>query len=166
VRRKTIQMAGRRWLWLVLPLLGLLAAGCGSRVAPNEPPEIVYGEDVCDQCNMIISDDRFAAAAVVEEAPGDYAYRLFDDIGDMLAYREEHPDLDFVTLWVHDYNTREWLDAATAAYVVAVEIRSPMAYGFAAFATPEAAVAFAQRFPDGQVLTWEELQQYFVDRYR
>ncbi len=166
MRRKTISMAGLRWLGPVLLVLGILAAGCGSRVDPNEPPEIVYGEDVCDQCNMIISDDRFAAAAVVEEAPQDYAYRLFDDIGDMLAYREEHPDLDFVRLWVHDYNTREWLDAATAAYVVAVEIRSPMAYGFAAFATQEAAVAFAQRFPDGQVLTWEELQQYFVDHYR
>ena len=145
---------------VALALFSLLLAACGTRVDPNTPPEIVYGEDVCDQCNMIISDERFAAAAAVEEAPGDYAYRRFDDIGDMLAYRQAHPELSFVSLWVHDYNTLEWLDADQAYYVVSPEIHSPMGHGIAAFADRATAEAFAAE-KAGQVLTWDELVMYF-----
>ncbi len=47
---------------LLFLALALLAAGCAQGTAEIKPPEIRYGEDVCVECKMIISDPRFAAA--------------------------------------------------------------------------------------------------------
>ena len=50
-------------LWLVMCLLLALAlAACGGGADTTQPPEILYGQDVCDECDMIISEEKFAAA--------------------------------------------------------------------------------------------------------
>ena len=41
----------------------ILASGCGRR-SDTGPPELHYGQDVCAACNMIVSEERFAAAVV------------------------------------------------------------------------------------------------------
>lgn len=111
------------------------AAGCASGPAKVEPPTIYYGEDVCDQCGMVISDERFAAASVVEVAPGQTEARVFDDVGDLFLYHEEHADETVLARYVHDYNTQAWLAAEDAFYVASDAIHSPMVHGVAAFAT-------------------------------
>jgi len=116
--------------------------GCRSAPDPLAPPEIVYGEDVCDQCGMIIMEARFAAAMVVEGERGPES-RIFDDIGEMVAYGREHPDVVVRASYVHDHDTLEWLDAHEAHLVHASELVTPMGHGLAAFADPERAVAFA-----------------------
>jgi copper chaperone NosL len=100
---------------------------------------------------MIISDPRFAAAAVT----ADGTVTLFDDIGDLLAYRKENRP-SWVAIWVHDYETQEWLRAEDAWYLLAPGIRSPMGWGLAAFATEEAASA-RQAELGGELLRWNEL---------
>ncbi|MEZ4676418.1 MAG: hypothetical protein R2932_19510 [Caldilineaceae bacterium] len=76
---------------LIVGILLIVLVACGgATVTPDMPPEILYGEDVCDQCNMIISDERFAAGLVVELEPGEFEHRIFDDIGDLLAYEKAH----------------------------------------------------------------------------
>ena len=47
-----------------------------------QPPEIHYGEDVCDACGMLISEAKFAAASVDQDGTA----HKFDDIGDLLDY--------------------------------------------------------------------------------
>lgn len=126
---------------------GLLVAGgflaaCQGGGDPLAPPDIAYGEDVCDQCGMIISDERFAAAAIVETAAGQTEARRFDDIGDMLAYRH-NPEVEVLRWWVHDHDSLEWIDARNATFVQSEAIGSPMGFGLAAFA--DAAVAEAKR---------------------
>ena len=107
-------MKQRLVLTLLHLLFGLMAVGCRTAVNTDAPPEIVYGEDVCDRCNMIISEARFASAYWT--TAGDA--RRFDDIGGMLAHYQE---------------TQE--DVAT--------LRTPMGFGFAACATQAEANALA-----------------------
>lgn len=130
--------------WPVVALLALaaLVAACGPAADTLAPPEIVYGEDVCDACGMIISDARFAAATIVE-VDGAQEVRRFDDIGDMLAYHADHPEWTVRRWYVHDHASLAWIDALAAHYVQAAAIHSPMGHGLAAFADPDAAAAFA-----------------------
>src|SRR5690606_1291959 len=63
--------------------LAFAAAGAlallGCRAAdPDAPPSIAYGESPCAECGMIISDDRFGVATVVEGPRGPETL-LFDD---------------------------------------------------------------------------------------
>ena len=109
----------------------MVTAACGGpTITPELPPEIAYGEDVCDQCNMIISDERYAAGLVVEVEPGRYEHRIFDDIGDLLVYEQEHVDeLTVAAYYVHDYGSKEWIDGQAAYYISSRELLTPMGFG-------------------------------------
>lgn len=141
---------------LLFLALALLAAGCAQGTAEIKPPEIRYGEDVCAECKMIISDPRFAAAYTYEVSPGRYENALFDDIGDMLIYADKHPEHTVVAWWVHDYDSKEWLDGQQAVYVFSHNLQTPMAQGTAAFASLEAAQRLAGEL-QGEVFDWNGL---------
>lgn len=148
----------RRIVWLVGILL-VLAACRAPAVDPARPPAIRYGEDICDRCGMIISDERFAAGLVVETEPGRYDQRIFDDIGGMFAYMAEEGDaLPIVAAYVHDYGNKEWIRAEDARFVQAADLHSPMGFGLAAFALENDAAAQAAAW-QGQVLTFAQAQQ-------
>ncbi|MEO8084676.1 MAG: nitrous oxide reductase accessory protein NosL [Ardenticatenales bacterium] len=140
---------------LLSPLV--LFAACGPAADPLDPPAIVYGEDVCDACGMIVTDVRFAAATIVE-VDGVLEPRRFDDIGDMLAYHAEHRTLSVRRWYVHDHASLAWIDALAAHYVRAAAIRSPMGHGLVAFAERDAADAFA-RTVSGTVASFEALRR-------
>lgn len=133
-----------------------LLLSCGDEPAGLRPPEIEYGEEVCDHCSMILSDARFATAMAVRTARGDTAYRSFDDVGALFLYARSHPDLRVLARWVHDYGTGSWLPAEDAVYVQSSEIASPMAHGVAAFATRDRAEELAAGV-EGQVMDYAGL---------
>jgi copper chaperone NosL len=111
--------------------LCVMLVGC-SRTPSDAPPVVHYGRDECAHCGMIVSDERFAAALRVnaDGAPKDL---IFDDIGDMLDYqREKGASIEVLRRYVHDYTTKEWTDAATAAFVKSEEVHSPMGSGIVA----------------------------------
>lgn len=139
----------RRQLVMSLLLTGILAACRSERRL--EPPEIRYGRDVCVECGMIISDPRFAAAA----ATRDGKTYIFDDIGDLLVYQQKH-NPEWAAIWVNDFESQTWLEAEDAWYVRSPELRTPMDWGLAAFATEEAAKRRAQEL-GGEVLRGSEL---------
>jgi copper chaperone NosL len=143
-------------LFLAFALAGLALAGCGSGQAKIAPPTIYYGEDICDQCGMIISDERFAAASVVELSPGRTDTHVFDDIGGMLLYQQSHPAEKVLARYVHDYNTKAWLAAGDAFYVTGETIHSPMGHGVAALATQDAAAELAAAM-DAEVIDYAGL---------
>jgi copper chaperone NosL len=148
-------------------LLLVLLAACGApAVTPQTPPEIVYGEDVCEHCGMIISDARFAAGVVIQTEPDSYEQRIFDDIGDMFAYVQAMPETGgtVVTYYVHDYHSQSWLDARQAHFVQADASLTPMGSGLAAFASREDAAAQAQAW-HGTVLTFDAAQQQTVAQH-
>jgi copper chaperone NosL len=142
-------MMGRVLLGWVL--LGFVLLGCQSPAQFDKPPEIRYGEDVCDECRMIINEPRFAAAYMTRQGE----VRRFDDIGDMVQYHRKHAE-EVAVFWVHDFETEEWLQADQAIFVISPEIHTPMGHGIVAVHDRGRAerVAASSR---GKVLTWQEL---------
>lgn len=144
---------GSRRVFLGGALLGpLLLAGCGGeQTDAAAPPEINFGRDTCDSCGMIISDERYAAALVA----ADGTTEIFDDIGEMMqAVRAE--GLNARRAWVHDWDSREWIDATSATYVQGDPEATPMGTGIVAFTTKDGAEAFAAE-SNGPMVTWENL---------
>ncbi len=143
-------MIGRAFLSLFL--MSVITLGCaGPSVQLDKPPDIRYGEDMCDQCRMIISEARFAAAYVTSSGE----VRRFDDIGGMLRFRAEHNE-DVAVYWVHDYETEEWLKADQAYFVVSDGVQTPMGFGIVALGDRQRAQRLAEE-KQGKVLTFEEL---------
>lgn len=147
---------------LLLSLMSVVLSACSQGEAMPNPPEIRYGEDLCAECNMIISEPRYAAGYAYEISAGRYESRAFDDIGDLLAYHAKHPEQKVVAWYVHDYATEAWLDATIAYYVVSDQSHSPMGHGITAHATRAAANQFGQERA-ALVLAWHELQAQASD---
>jgi nitrous oxide reductase accessory protein NosL len=142
-------------LWLMLVFTLALAACGGAPSAEPTPPTIHYGEDICDICGMIISEERHAAAYVTQDGVG----HVFDDIGDLVrAYLVAQEEV--TAFFVHDYQDKVWLRAETAHYVLSEELTTPMASGLAAFASSQEAQALATNL-QGQVLTFEDLLAHY-----
>lgn len=135
---------------LSLALAALILVACGSTVDLDQPPDIVYGEDICQRCSMIINEARYAAAYVTEDGQA----RRFDDIGGMVAYTAEVAD-DVAVFWVHDFDSEEWLKAEEAHYVMGDHI-TPMGFGTIAFAQRDRAEAWAAE-QGGMVMTFADL---------
>jgi copper chaperone NosL len=133
---------------LLSPLL--LAACGGEQVDAAVPPQVNYGRDTCDRCGMIISDERFAGGLVAEDGTAS----LYDDIGEMLAVVREE-GLNGRRAWVHDRNTRAWIDGTAATIVRGEPEITPMGTGFVAFGMRSDAEAFSAEH-DGAIMNWQE----------
>ena len=129
---------GKYILWPGLLFLVFLA--CGPRENANRPPEIRYGEDMCDNCKMIINEPRWAAAGYTTTGK---ALR-FDDIGGIAGYLQTHPADTLKKIWLHDYYTQQWLRADSAVLVLSPRLKSPMAFGVAACGDSTSAARLAR----------------------
>ena len=153
-------MVSRRRFLVVLGG-GAVAAGAvavGAAVLPDGrhtggPPSIRYGQERCAYCGMTIGDARFAAAWRTTGG----AEQHFDDIGCMVNAGRERTPHPGTAYFVHDYSDESWLDAVAARYVISPAIKTPMAYGVAAFSEqhPPRIAGVAEHAP----LAWETLTQ-------
>jgi copper chaperone NosL len=131
----------------------LLLTACGAETDLDTPPEILYGQDPCDQCSMIINEPRFATSYTTTS--GDV--RRFDDLGGMLVY--DHQNNENVHIyWAHDFNSEEWVNVATASIVHSPDLTTPMAWGLAVFVNQADAEQFAAD-NGGIITTFAALQQ-------
>lgn len=140
-------------LFVLIVLVSAMSA-CGGAETYDEPPEILYGQDVCSNCNMIISEENYASAYWT--AGGEA--RRFDDMGEMLQYMHSNPE-ERASTWMHDVNTAEWLRAEDAWIVMNAGLMTPMGTGIVAVANEEDARALAFDQADAMVLTFSELMQ-------
>lgn len=111
-------------------LLSLVLAGCSS----PKPATVVIGQDMCEHCQMLITDARFVTQVVTTKGK---AYK-FDSIECMVDFLAEGSlaDSDIHSAWVSDYNRPgTWIKAEEARYLQSVNIRSPMGANLAAFST-------------------------------
>ena len=139
-------------------LLGLITA-CNSNVAAElSPPTIHYGEDICDFCGMIISEERYAAGYLSRDG----GERIFDDIGGMAISHLQNQE-DVTAFFVHDYNEGRWIRAETAHYVLSPDLVTPMLHGVAACATAEKATRLAGQV-NGKVVSFEQLLTHFQEQ--
>ncbi len=142
----------------VLPIVlaaafAVLLVACGSANDEIHPPEIVYGQDMCDECGMLISEPQFAAALILDDGTP----VRFDDLGELFYFESRHPDFEVKTWFVHDYNTEAWVNAEAAYFVVVEGFATPMGFGIAAFEAQADAEAFAEE-QGGVLMTFEELK--------
>ena len=128
-----------RAIGLAALLLALLLAGCAGD-GGSAAPEILYGEDVCDRCRMVISERRHAAAARLDGRD-----HRFDDPGCLVGFLQEVGGTGRPLAWVHD-ESGAWLAVDDAWLVVDPEGGTPMASGILAFGSAEAAAAAGEAF--------------------
>ncbi|MCL2020954.1 MAG: hypothetical protein FWG81_02330 [Betaproteobacteria bacterium] len=142
---------------LLFFVLAALVAACGKQSNwPEGMAPIHWDRDTCTQCNMAISDPRFALEFMRTE-PKKAVFK-FDDIGCLIAWANalskktgarpgwEEPD---ARIWVADFSsmvdnreTLRWLDARVARYIMR---SSPMGYNLAAVEnTGEESISFAE----------------------
>lgn len=122
----------------------LIVVGCSRREQGLGPPDVPYGQTDCSQCGMSVSDEHYAAAAIVEIPDGGRVARVFDDIGCLFAYEREQHEGKVLARYVKDYWTHQWVPAGEAFYVRGKAIQSPMGYGLLATAKAESAAALAK----------------------
>ena len=138
--------------FILAMLLLILLAACGGSQDLETPPDIRYGEDVCEECSMIINEPRHAASYVLTDG----TVRRFDDIGEMLAYDSKHHEAVHV-YWVHDFNSEEWIMADKASFVLHNEAKTPMGWGLLAFGEESSAAAYMAEV-GGAETAWADLQ--------
>lgn len=153
-------MTRRRVLAALAPLVPLAAllAGCGERPLEG-PPEIRLGRDACDHCGMMIAEDRCSAASIVVR-DGERTALRFDDIGCLLDWERgdagENEPREVVARFVHDHETRAWIEAPNATFLMSEAFHTPMGSWIVAFTDGPAAAAARQR-DGGTVFSWPEL---------
>lgn len=133
-------------------LLLLLLVACGGGQSFDEPPEIIYGVDVCSACNMIISEENFASAYWTADGEA----RMFDDLGEMALYMTEHQE-EVASAWVHDMNTAEWLAAGESWIVINAGVNTPMGTGVFSMANEDDARALAFGHDGAMVMTFDDM---------
>jgi copper chaperone NosL len=143
-----------RWLVLVALAMAAVLSACAGDAEPVAP-SIAYGRDLCEACNMLIDEARFAAATL--EIGG--KTHKFDSIDEMIVFHMDRPNLQIRAWFVHDYGTQNWIRAEKAYFVQSPEIRAPMGKGIAAFGERAAADAFAAGLK-ASVMSWDETRAY------
>ena len=119
-------------------LLILLAVSC-SNDNGSGPVDITYGEDICERCKMIISEERYSSQLILENGK----FLNFDDIGGMIIYVSENNISPQISkIYVKDFNTMDWLDSENAVFVEAKKIKTPMGFGIIAFSDMDKANQF------------------------
>lgn len=130
----------KRMLGMLMVSGAACIAGCGG-ADPDRPPEVIIGDSVCAECNMIISDERWATATVVDGPRGPTPL-LFDDFNCQVNHEARHTDLSILTRWSHSHASSAWIRTGDAVFLVSPGLRSPMGSGVAAYAGRDEADAF------------------------
>ena len=139
-------------LTILAILLLILLSACTAPASESQPPDIAYGQDLCDQCGMVIGEARFAAAILLSSGK----YLKFDDIGEMLAYFKANPEIQVEAWFVHDYTSEEWVRGEKAFFVRSSSLQTPMGTGIVAFKDRAEADRFAAE-NSGVVFNLEEI---------
>ncbi len=141
---------------LIFIILGIGFIAYNMFLAGQGVPEIVYGQDKCDNCGMVISERKYSALAYYV---GEGRWVKFDDIGGLFVYMVKNGGKEnFKDWYVFDFNTGERISASEAYYVKGHpdKVWTPMSSGIVAFKSESDAREFANQV-DGMVMTFEEL---------
>jgi copper chaperone NosL len=142
-------------------LFGGSLASCDSEESLSAP-DVLYGQQECVHCRMIISDERFAAGMIIERADGSRETLAFDDINCMFDQERACDGCTVLMRYVHDVNTRQWLEASGAAFMISKTLETPMASGVAAAASRGALLDLQQQHA-GELLDFAAIARRFIN---
>ena len=115
---------------LFLTSLTLSLSGCGEE--QTGAAEVKWDRDVCERCQMMLSDRNFSAQIrIFPEGKRSRVYK-FDDLGCAVLWlaTKEFKNDPKTQIWVNSYKTNEWINAQQAWYIK--EQTTPMNYGLGA----------------------------------
>ncbi len=143
-------MVRKRTALLTIPIV--LMSGCGETDS-DAPPEIRLGDSICIECGMIVSDERFGTASVIEGDRGSEPL-IFDDYNCQKNFELKHPEIRVIRRWSRDYETLAWFQTGEGWLVSSRQIRTPMASDVAGFDSIDRAQVFAESV-SGDVITYD-----------
>lgn len=141
----------------ILLVLFLLSA-CGQEET-YEPQAINPEVDVCEVCNMSLSDNFYATQIISKE---NVSYK-FDDIGCMIEYVEKDQRIakeDIAKQYVRDMVTSEWIEIENAYFVYHADFWTPMSNGVISFASKEEAENYLTEQGKGELYDYSQLQEH------
>lgn len=122
---------------LMVPIFIMMSA-----CSPDGPEPITLNKDNCAHCKMSISEGHFAAELITQKG----RVFKFDDISCLLAYKNENPDKEVKSHYVHYYlGENELISAESASYIKGGTLNSPMGGNIAAFKTKEEAAEYLNK---------------------
>lgn len=122
------------WIFMALIL-------CSCTSSETKPTDI-YPEDICSQCRMAISDQRFAAEIISDQ---NEVFK-FDDLACMENFRNTSHNVKALGVFVKDYPSKSWIPLSRSI-IVETDLASPMGSGKVAFSDSAAAGKFAREHP-------------------
>jgi copper chaperone NosL len=132
-------------------MVAALASACGG----TGPRPIHVGEEECEHCRMVISDERFAAQLLTRHGKA----LSFDAAECMAGYvnGRKTVEADIHSLWVLDASDADrWLPAEEAVFLRSPQVRSPMGAGLIAYSDADAAHRARDEL-GGELLHWREV---------
>lgn len=143
---------------LSILLILVIMAGCSNEQS-FEPVEIDPEVDVCEVCNMSLSNEAYVTQLFSKD--GDVF--LFDDIGCMFEYVEKDKQIardNIEVEYVRDLKTLDWIEVDKAYYVYNPDFWTPMAFGIVSFESEEHAKEFVQEQGKGEILNYDQLLEH------
>jgi len=155
----------KRFSFLFLALFILFSfSGCEKKKIGGVE-KIHWDRDMCERCQMAISERKFAAEIINPKSGKVYK---FDDIGCATLWLKEEkiPWAKSAIIWVIDAKSGKFINAREAKYTD--DSITPMAYGFAAFSektVPKGAKTFDFPYVVKKIEEIEKLNTQKVKAY-
>jgi len=149
-RHRKASRKGKPVAFAVASFLLLLIASCNAKPEPFQ-----VGKDVCRFCKMGITDTRFGGEVITKKGK----VHKFDDLHCMISFLktggEAEKDISGkVTMNFEKQN--EFIDVASATFVISPELKSPMGSNAAGFKNKQAAENYAKGKP-AELINWQQL---------
>lgn len=129
----------------------ILLTGCSRKVS-DKPPDIMAGKDPCDNCFMIINENKYAGAFWLDNGEA----KRFDDIGCMMSYVSKNNSM-VSAYWVFDYLTGTPLKADNSFFLSSDNFETPMGSGIIAVQSKSEAYKLAEKYK-ANVISFNELK--------
>lgn len=145
--------------FLFLAALAFLGSTAWAQTVPP-PADTDFKSDICAVCKMAVTSKSYAAQIVNDGKP-----LFFDDIGCLVQYERKGQIMPEAVKarYVRSVAGDTWLLAEKAVWVTTKDVRTPMGYGFHAFADKKAAEAFIASHKMAQQIAWADVQKMVPD---
>ncbi|MGL4409288.1 MAG: nitrous oxide reductase accessory protein NosL [Zoogloea sp.] len=151
---------------LIAPLLCALTLGSLPAQAADLSPKPVERNARCPVCGMYPSrTPQWMAQIVFNDQTAssfDSPLDLFRFLNNMVLFDKTHKPADVGAVWVADYQSKAWIDARKAFFVLGSKAPGPMGESnLPAFTTRDQAQAFTQS-QGGKVLTFGDITREVI----
>lgn len=159
-RRSTAHRIGVLGLGLILACAGLACAG-QNVPAQAKPPAMPSEDHMCPICGMFVAQHKeFLAAAVFTDGATEFfdgckdMFRFLFDVGKYTGGRTRQ---DITAIWVTDYYSLKWTEAAKAVFVLGSDVLGPMGRELIPFAKASEGKEFLKDHKGRALLTFAEV---------